>query len=38
MGYRIEEAKDEIYFYVKDTGIGIPADKIDKSVLNASSN
>ena len=30
MGYRIEEAKDEIYFYVKDTGIGIPADKIDK--------
>ena len=25
-----EEAKDEIYFYVKDTGIGIPADKIDK--------
>ena len=21
---------DEIYFYVKDTGIGIPADKIDK--------
>lgn len=30
MGYRIEEANDEIYFYVKDTGIGIPADKIDK--------
>ncbi len=30
MGYRIEEASDEIYFYVKDTGIGIPADKIDK--------
>ena len=24
------QAKDEIYFYVKDTGIGIPADKIDK--------
>ena len=30
MGYRIEEEKDEIYFYVKDTGIGIPADKTDK--------
>ena len=30
MGYRIKEASDEIYFYVKDTGIGIPADKIDK--------
>ena len=30
MGYWIEEASDEIYFYVKDTGIGIPADKIDK--------
>lgn len=29
MGYRIEEEKDEIYFYVKDTGIGIPADKLD---------
>ena len=28
MGYRIDEAKDEIYFYVKDTGIGIPEDKI----------
>ena len=30
MGYRIDEAKDEIYFYVKDTGIGIPADKINE--------
>ena len=30
MGYRIEEAKDEIYFYVKDTGIGIPRDSIKK--------
>lgn len=30
MGYRIDETKDEIYFYVKDTGIGIPADKIDE--------
>lgn len=30
MGYRIDEATDEIYFFVKDTGIGIPADKIDE--------
>lgn len=30
MGYRINETQDEIYFYVKDTGIGIPRDKIDK--------
>lgn len=30
MGYRIDEATDEIYFYVKDTGIGIPADKVDE--------
>lgn len=30
MGYRIEEEKEEIYFYVKDTGMGIPADKTDK--------
>lgn len=30
MGYRIEEEKGDIYFYVKDTGIGIPADKTDK--------
>jgi len=30
IGYRIDEAKDEIYFYVKDTGIGIPADKINE--------
>lgn len=30
MGYRIDEAKDEIYFYVKDTGIGIPEDKINE--------
>lgn len=29
MGYRMDEVTDEIYFYVKDTGIGIPADKID---------
>lgn len=30
MGYRIDETKDEIYFYVKDTGIGIPANKINE--------
>ena len=30
IGYRIDEATDEIYFYVKDTGIGIPADKINE--------
>ena len=30
MGYRTDEAKDEIYFYVKDTGIGIPEDKINE--------
>lgn len=30
MGYRIDEAAHEIYFYVKDTGIGIPADKKEK--------
>lgn len=29
IGYRVDETKDEIYFYVKDTGIGIPADKMD---------
>lgn len=28
MGYRIDEAANEIYFFVKDTGIGIPAEKI----------
>ncbi|WP_374049353.1 PAS domain-containing sensor histidine kinase [uncultured Bacteroides sp.] len=30
MGYRIDEAIGEIYFYVKDTGIGIPEEKLDK--------
>lgn len=30
MGYRMDEAAHEIYFYVKDTGIGIPADKKEK--------
>lgn len=30
MGYRMEEATGEIYFYVKDTGIGIPEDKMDE--------
>mgnify|MGYP000712876347 CR=1 FL=1 len=26
----IDEAKDEIYFYVKDTGIGIPEDEVNR--------
>ena len=30
IGYRMNEAQNEIYFYVKDTGIGIPSDKLDK--------
>lgn len=30
MGYRMDEAAHEIHFYVKDTGIGIPADKKEK--------
>ena len=30
MGYRIDEATGEIYFYVKDTGIGIPEENLDK--------
>lgn len=30
MGYRINEAEREIYFYVKDTGIGIPAAQKEK--------
>lgn len=29
IGYRIEGDNNELYFYVKDTGIGIPADKKD---------
>lgn len=29
-GYEEDEVKKEIYFYVKDTGIGIPDDKKDK--------
>ena len=28
MGYSMSENKDEIYFYVKDTGKGIPEDKL----------
>lgn len=27
MGYRVEEKRDEIYFFVKDTGIGIASEK-----------
>ena len=30
MGYRIEEEKGDIYFYVKDTGIGIPAEDLPR--------
>ncbi|WP_294592200.1 ATP-binding protein [uncultured Bacteroides sp.] len=30
MGYRIDAEAHEIFFYVKDTGIGIPADQKDK--------
>lgn len=30
MGYRINEPQEEIYFYVKDTGIGIPSDQTQK--------
>lgn len=30
MGYRIDEPQEEIYFYVKDTGIGIPSDQTQK--------
>ncbi len=30
LGYTVDEEKDEIFCYVKDTGIGIPADKIDQ--------
>lgn len=29
MGYRMDDAANEIYFFVKDTGIGIAADKVD---------
>ncbi|MBD9112403.1 MULTISPECIES: ATP-binding protein [Bacteroides] len=29
IGYRISEAKDEIYFFCKDTGMGIAADKLE---------
>lgn len=28
MGYRIDETANEVYFFVKDTGIGIPAEKL----------
>ena len=30
IGYRLDETKDEIYFFCKDTGIGIAADKIEQ--------
>lgn len=30
VGYRLNEAKDEIYFFCKDTGIGIAADQLDQ--------
>lgn len=30
MGYRIDETSNEVYFYVKDTGIGIPAEQKEK--------
>ena len=29
IGYRISEAKDEIYFFCKDTGMGIAADRLE---------
>ena len=29
VGYRVDEAANEVYFFVKDTGIGIAADKIE---------
>lgn len=30
LGYRMNEARDEIRFFVRDTGIGIAADNVDK--------
>lgn len=30
LGYRLTGQKDELYFFVKDTGIGIPADQAGK--------
>ena len=30
LGYRLTRQKDELYFFVKDTGIGIPADQAGK--------
>ena len=30
LGYRLTRQKDELYFFVKDTGIGIPADQEGK--------
>lgn len=30
LGYRLNGQRNELYFFVKDTGIGIPADKAEK--------
>lgn len=30
IGYRVNDAKNEIYFFCQDTGIGIAADKLDQ--------
>ncbi|WP_455590990.1 sensor histidine kinase [Bacteroides sp.] len=30
IGYRLNDAKDEVYFFVKDTGIGIASDKAEQ--------
>lgn len=30
LGYQVSDDRKEIYFFVKDTGIGIPADKVDQ--------
>ena len=30
LGYRVNESRKKIYFYVKDTGMGIPSDKLNK--------
>ena len=30
MGYKVNEARNEIYFYVQDTGVGIAPDKVEQ--------